>query len=200
MKERLLAELDDRIARHVNGDSSGVLDETALALVSELTGLGDPDAGSLVRVAGLHLCRYEALPAQDGAADLRLALALFTSLHAVDPRLVPPPIREFLGLAAPHDIALELLREYQRAGHPDHLERAISLLRQEVLDSGPDPAAARCSLGMALLRRFELTGEPSDVDEAVALYRAVVAATPAGHPRLAAYQADLARAVRVLTG
>jgi hypothetical protein len=200
VKERLLAELEARIARHANGDSSGVLDEQALALVAELTTLGDPDAGSLARVAALHLCRSEALPPEHGAVDLRLALALYTNLHTVDPRLVPPRVRELFGLASPHDTGIALLREYERSGLLEHLERAISLFRQEVLAPNPDPASSRTNLATALLHRFALTAELSDVDEAIALYRSVVAATPASHPNLAAYQANLTRALRTRPG
>src|SRR3954447_9292594 len=98
MKDRLLADLDDRIARHADGDSSGVLDEGALVLVTALARLGAPDAGSLVRVAALHLCRYQALPPEHGGIDLRMAQTLYTRLHAVDPRLVSPRVREFFGL------------------------------------------------------------------------------------------------------
>ena len=87
MKERLLADLDARIAAHANGDSSGVLDEHALAMVAELTGLGAPDAGSIMRVAALHLSRYQALPPEHGEVDLRLARSLYTNLHTVDPRI-----------------------------------------------------------------------------------------------------------------
>src|SRR5690242_16046928 len=103
MKDRLLADLDARIARHAGGDSSGVLDEQALDVVTELAGSSAPDAGSLARVAALHLCRYQALPPEHREIDLRLARALYTNLHAVDPRLVPPDVRDFLGLASPHD-------------------------------------------------------------------------------------------------
>jgi hypothetical protein len=165
MKERLLADLDARIARHADGDSSGVLDERALALVSELTGLGEPDAGSLVRVAALHLCRYQALPPELGEPDLRMAQLLYTKLHTVDPRLAPPRVRDFFGLASPHDGGVARLREYERTGDLEHLERAISLFRQEVLDGRT--GGALHSLGMALLRRFERTGQPADLDEAV---------------------------------
>jgi hypothetical protein len=194
VKERLLAELEARIARHTNGDSSGVLDEQALALVAELTRMGDPDAGSLARVAALHLCRSEALPPEHGAVDLRLAMALYTNLHTVDPRLVPPPVRALFGLASPHEIGIALLREYERAGRPEHLERAISLFRQEVLDQ-PDAVNGRYILAMALLRRFERFGGLSDVDESVALFREVVAAT-ATHPDYAPALSTLAVALR----
>lgn len=168
MKDRLLADLEARIARHTVGDSSGVLDEQALALVAELTTLGDPDAGSLARVAALHLCRYEALLPEDAAIDLTLAVALYTNLHLVDPRLVPPHVRELFGLASPHDTAITLLREYERAGRLEHLERAISLLRQEILNQ-PDSAEGRHWLATALRRRFVRTGQRTDLDEAVRL-------------------------------
>jgi hypothetical protein len=138
MKERLLAELDARITRHAAGDSSGVLDEQALALVTELAASGAPDAGSLARVAALHLCRYQALPPEHSKADLRLAQALYTTLHSVDPRLVSPEVREFFGLASPHDSAIALMREYERTGRLDRLERATSLLRQEMLEHQTD--------------------------------------------------------------
>lgn len=189
----LIADLEARIARHVEGDSSGVLDEQALELVAELTRLGDPDAGSLARVAALHLCRSEALPPEHGAVDLRLAVALYTNLHTVDPRLVPPRVRDLFGLASPHDTGIALLRAYERSGQPEHLERAISLLRQEVLD---DKAVnGRYILAMALLRRFERFGGLSDVDEAIALFREVVAAT-ATHPDYAPALSTLAIALR----
>lgn len=165
MKERLLADLDARIARHAGGDSSGVLDERALDLITELTGLGEPDAGSLVRVAALHLCRYQALPPELGRSDLQLAQAIYTKLHTVDPRLAPPRVREFFGLASPHDGGVARLREYEQTGQLDQLERAISLFRQEVLEE--QTAGGLHSLGMALLRRFERTGHPADLDEAV---------------------------------
>jgi hypothetical protein len=165
MKERLLAELDARIVRHADGDSSGVLDEQAFALVAELTALGEPDAGSLVRVAALHLCRYQALPPEHGEVDLGLARALYTKLHTVDPRLVPPRVRKFFGLASPQDRGSALMREYERTGRLDRLERAISLFRQEVLEQ-PERANSRHSLGMALLRRYERTGQPADLAEA----------------------------------
>lgn len=54
MKQRLLADLDARIARHADGDSTGVLEERALDQIAELTTLG-----SLSRVAALHMCRYQ---------------------------------------------------------------------------------------------------------------------------------------------
>jgi hypothetical protein len=172
MKERLLAEIDARIARHVGGDSSGVLDETAFALVTDLAAAGGPDASSLARVASLHLCRYQALPPEHGADDLRLARALYTRLHAVDPRLVPPDVREFLGLASPHDTGVALMREYERTGTLEQLERAISLFRQEVLERRADGTGTR-SLAAALTRRFDHTGHQSDLDEAAELSRAV---------------------------
>ncbi|GAB1511395.1 hypothetical protein [Actinophytocola sp. KF-1] len=191
MKERLLAELDARIARHVRGDSAGVLDAHALGIVKELTELGEPDAGSLTRVAALHLCRYEALPREHADTDLRMAHAIYTTLHRVDPRLVPPGVRELFGLAAPAEQGVALLREYERTGAPEHLERAISLFRQEVVEQRADSAF---HLAVALLHRFERTGRHADRDEAVALGRAALAATPADHPDRAERQTWLHRA------
>jgi hypothetical protein len=167
MKERLLAELDLRIARHVGGDSSGVLDDQVFDLVTELTELGEPDAGSLARVAALHLSRYAALPPEESAVDLRLAQALYIKLHLVDPRLVPAEVREFFSLESPHESAVALLRLYERTGSPDHLDRAISLFRQEVLERRADPR----HLAVALRLRYERTGNQSDLDEAVELAR-----------------------------
>lgn len=167
MKEQLLAELDARIARHAAGDSSGVLDDEVLDLVTQLTGLGEPDAGSLARVAALHLSRYAALPPEEGGTDLRLAQALYIKLHLVDPRLVSPEIREFFGLESPHESAVALLRLYERTGSPDHLDRAISLFRQEVLEQRVDPR----HLAVALRLRYERTGNQADLDEAVELAR-----------------------------
>jgi len=169
MKESLLADLDARIARHANGDSSGVLEERALALVAELTSLGEPDAGSLGRVAALHLCRYQALPAEDGETDRWLAQALYTNLHAVDPRLVPPEVRQNFGLTSPRDTGVALMAEYERTGELDLLERAISLFRQETLENR---AEARRDLAAALSRRYERTGQPADLAEATELGRA----------------------------
>jgi hypothetical protein len=167
MKERLLADLDDRIARHVGGDSAGVLDPAALGLVTELTAHGEPDAGSLTRVAALHLCRYEALR-PDGDTDLRVAKVLYTRLHEVDPRLVPPDVRAFFGFTAPHEQGAALLREYERTRRPGLLERAISLLRQAVLEGRTDSAP---DLATALLHRFDLTGQQPDREEAIRLGR-----------------------------
>ena len=169
MKDRLLADLDARFARHANGDSSGVLDEQALSVVTELVALGEPDAGSLARVAALHLFRSQALAPEQAETDRRLALALYTNLHTVDPRLVPPEVRTVLGLASPHDTAIALLREYERNGHVEHLERAISLFRQELLEHRPDRAGCLSNLAAALFHRFERLGEPADYDEAVEL-------------------------------
>jgi tetratricopeptide (TPR) repeat protein len=169
MKDRLLADLDARFARHANGDSSGVLDDQALTVVTELVALGEPDAGSLARVAALHLFRAEALAPELGETDRRLALALYTNLHAVDPRLVPPDVRTVLGLASPHDTAVALLREYERNAQDEHLERAISLFRQELLENPPDHADCLQNLATALLCRFERFGEPADYDEAIEL-------------------------------
>jgi hypothetical protein len=191
MKDRLLAELDARIDRHVHGDSSGVLDAQALGIVKELTALGEPDAGSLARVAALHLCRYEALPREHADTDLRMAYTIYTTLHRVDPRLVPPGVREFFGLSAPRERGVALLREYERTGKPDHLARAISIFRQDVLEQRADSAF---HLATALLHRFELTGKPADRTEAVALGRAVLAATPSDHPAWAERKAWLDRA------
>jgi hypothetical protein len=182
MKERLLAELDTRIARHLDGDSSGVLDQHALALVRALTAAGAADAGSLARVAALHLCRYEALPDEHADTDLRMAMVLYTRLHEVDPRLVPPDVRKFFGLAAPHDRGVALMHEYEQTGRLDHLERAISLFRQERLDRPSEHGDSAQSLGTALLQRFRRTGRPDDLAEAIALGRAALAATPADHP------------------
>lgn len=195
MKERLLAELDARIARHAGGDSSGVLDDEVFALVTELTGLGEPDAGSLVRVAALHLCRYQAMPAH-GEVDLRLARTLYTKLHTVDPRLVPSDVRAFFGLASPHESGVALLREYEQSGRLDQLERAISLFRQEVVEQRADQADSLHNLGTALCHRFERTGQPADIDEAVELGRAALAATPVGHPMRASRAAWLGAALR----
>lgn len=192
MKERLLADLDARIARHANGDSSGVLDEAALALITELTGLGDPDAGSLARVAGVHLCRFEALTPEGGAVDLRLALALYKNLHTVDPRLVPARVRELLGLASPHDTGIALLREYERSGLMEHLERAISLFRQEVLDDQADPANGRYCLAVALLRRFERFGRLADLHESIELSRGALAGAARHDLRRSGFQTVLA--------
>jgi tetratricopeptide (TPR) repeat protein len=192
MKDRLLADLDARIARHANGDSSGVLDAQALALVTQLATLGDPDAGSLTRVAALHLCRYEALPPEHGELDLQLALAIYTNLHTVDPRLVPPEVRDFLGLASPHDTGIALMGEYERTGRTDHLERAISLFRQEVLAQQPDRANGLYSLAMALFRRFERFGRPADLHESIELGRDAVAAAAPHDPRRAGFRSGLA--------
>jgi hypothetical protein len=200
MKERLLAELDSRITRHLNGDSSGVLDQHALALVTELAAAGDPDAGSLARVAALHLCRYEALPREHADTDLRMATVLYTKLHEVDPRLVPPEVREFFGLASPHDRGVALMREYERTGRLDHLDRAISLLRQEKLERQDDPADSTHHLGTALVHRFERTGQPADLDEAIALGRAALAATPVDHPLHADRVAWVRRALGLRSG
>lgn len=197
MRERLLADLDARIARHAGGDSSGVLDEQALALVTELATSGDPDAGSLGRVAALHLCRYEALPPEHGATDLRLAHALYTKLHTVDPRLVSPQVREFFGLASPRDSGVALMREYEQTSRPEHLERAISLFRQEVLEQQTDQGTSLHSLGMALLRRFEQSGQQADLEEAIVRGRAAVAATPAGHPMHAVRASWVSAALRL---
>jgi hypothetical protein len=168
MKEQILADLDARIARHADGDSSGVLEERALALVAELTDLGEPDAGSLGRVAALHLCRYQALPAGDGETDRWLAQALYTNLHTVDPRLVPPEVRQNFGLTSPRDTGVALMAEYERTGGLDLLDRAISLFRQETLENRD----ARRDLAAALSRRYERTGQPADLAEATELGRA----------------------------
>lgn len=197
MKERILADLDARIARHTHGDPSGVLDEQALALVTELAMLGAPDAGSLARVAALHLCRYEALPSEHSDTDRELAQAIYTNLHTVDPRLVPPGVREFFGLAAPHDIAVALVLEYEQTGRVDFLDRAISLFRQEVLEQGTDRADRLHSLAAALLHRFERARQPADLDEAVELGRAALAATPVDHPVRAARAAWMGAALRL---
>ncbi len=171
MKERLLADLDARIGRHAAGDSAGVLDEHALTLVEELTGLGAPDAGSLARVAALHLCRYQALPPEHARADLAIARALYTKLHAVDPRLVSRQVRDFFGFETPHESGIARLREYEESGRLDYLDRAISLFRQEVLEQ----ATGHLSLAAALLRRHERTGHQPDLDEATALRRSAQA-------------------------
>jgi tetratricopeptide (TPR) repeat protein len=192
MKDRLLAELDARIARHASGDSSGVLEDQALALVAELTTLGDPDAGSIVRVAALHLCRYEALPPEDSEIDLRLARTLYTNLHAVDPRLVSQDVREFFGLASPHDTGVALMDDYERTGQLDQLDRAISLFRQEMLERQTDRANGLYRVGMALFRRFERTGQRSDLDEAIELSRNALAAAARRDPRRAGFQSALA--------
>lgn len=193
MRERILADLDQRIARHADGDSSGVLDAGALALVQELTGLGVPDAGSLVRVAALHLCRYQALPRGHGEIDRRMAVNLYTNLHTVDPRLVPPRVRELFGLASPHDGGVARMREYERTGRLDQLDRAISLFRQEVVEGHVEAY----SLEMALLRRFQHTGDLVDLDEVVELGRAALAAIPAGHPTHAGRAAWVGAALRL---
>jgi hypothetical protein len=192
MKERLLADLDARIARHADGDSSGVLDERALAMVTELAALGDPDAGSLMRVAALHLCRYEALPPADSEVDLQLAKAIYTKLHTVDPRLVSPEVRALLGLASPHDSGVALMREYERTGRLDYVERAISLFRQGVLEHQADRANSLHSLGMALFGRFERVGQRADLHEAIELSRGAIAAAARHDPRRASFQSGLA--------
>jgi len=196
MKERLLADLDARIARHADGDSSGVLDEKALALVTELATSGAPDAGSLARVAALHLCRYEALPPEHAEIDLRMAQALYTNLHTVDARLVPPPVRKFFRLASPHDSGIALMREYEQTDRLDDLERAISLFRQEVLEHPAESVDSLYSLATALSRRFKRTGRPADLDEAVELGRAALAATPEDHPMRAERTAWVSAALR----
>lgn len=195
MKERLLAELDARIARHADGDSSGVLDVQALAIVSELAASGAPDAGSLVRVAALHLCRYQALSAEHGTADLELAQAIFTNLHTVDPRLVSADVREFFGLASPQESGVARMRAYEQTGRHEHLERAISLFRQEVVEQHGDRANGLYSLGMALFHRFERTGQPVDLDEAIEQSRAALAAAAPHDPRLAGFRDGLAAAL-----
>jgi hypothetical protein len=162
VREQLLADLDERIARHADGDPSGVLDEQALVLIGRLTELGAPDAGSLARVAAIHLCRYQALPPEHADTDLRLARAIYTKLHKVDPRLVSPRVRDFFGFASPHDGAVVRLREHERTGRLDHLDRAISLFRQEVLEE----STGHAELAAALRRRYALTGEQADLDEA----------------------------------
>jgi hypothetical protein len=192
MKERLLADLDARIARHADGDAAGVLEDQALDLVTELTALGAPDAGSIMRVAALHLCRYQALPPEHGEADLRLARALYTNLHAVDPRLVPPDVREFFELASPRDTGIELMDEYDRTGRLDQLDRAISLFRQDAVERPADRASGLHSLGRALLRRFELTGQPADLDETIELDRGALAASARRDPRRTQFQSNLA--------
>jgi hypothetical protein len=191
MREWLLAELDARITRHVDGDSSGVVDDNVLGIVAELARSGAPDAGSLTRVAALHLCRHEALPPGRGDTDLRVARAIYTTLHAVDPRLVPPGVRDFLGLAAPHEQGVALLREYDRTGALEHLDRAISLFRQDVLEGRPDGAF---HLATALARRSARTGQPADREEAVRLGRTALAAVPVDHPARAELLALLDRA------
>lgn len=173
MKDRILADLDARIEAHTGGDSTGVLDERALDLVTELVTAGGPDAGSLVRVAALHLCRYQALPPELGEADLRMARTLYARLHAVDPRLVPARVRDFFGLASPHDQAVALMAEYERTGRLEDLERAISLFRQEVLEHRADARHLR----MALLRRYRRTGQAVDLDEVATLTRAAAEPT-----------------------
>jgi hypothetical protein len=195
MKDRLVADLDARIARHARGDSSGVLEEHALTVVTELAALGPPDAGSLARVAALHLCRYLALPPEQGEIDRRFALALYTKLHSVDPRLVAPEVRDLLGLASPPDVGIALLREYERSGRVDQLERAISLLRQEVLESRADRAGGLCGLGTALVRRFERFGDATDLHEAIDCGRAGLAAAAADDPRRAGFRSGLAAAL-----
>jgi tetratricopeptide (TPR) repeat protein len=182
MKQRLLADLRARIDRHVKGDSSGALEDAALAVVAELTALGDLDAGDLALVAAFHVCRYEALGPEQGQDDLQVALALYTHLHAVDPRRVPPAVRDLLGLDS-QDAGVELMQEYERTGRLDHLERAISLFRQDVLEHRPEWSIGRYHLGLALLRRFERFGEPADLHEAIELGRGAVAAAALDDPR-----------------
>jgi tetratricopeptide (TPR) repeat protein len=192
MKERLLADLDARIVRHANGDSSGVLEERALALVRELAELGEPDAGSLVRVAALHLCRYEALPPEHGELDLELAESIYTDLHRVDPRLVSARVRDFFGLASPHESGVARMREFERTGGQNHLERAISLFRQEVVDPQADRADGLYSLGMALLSRFKLSGRMADLRESIELCRGALTVVGRDDRRLVMFQSGLA--------
>lgn len=146
-----------------------MLDDQALDVVTELVALGEPDAGSLARVAALHLFRSQALAPEQSETDRRLALALYTNLHTVDPRLVPAEVRNILGLASPHDTAIALLHEFQRSGQDEHLDRAISLLRQELLERPADRTDCLQNLATALLYRFERFGQPTDYDEAIEL-------------------------------
>ena len=90
--------------------------------------------------------------------------------------------------------------EYQRTGHPDELNAAVTAFRDAVAVTPPrDRACAGrlSNLGLSLTTRFELTRNAADLDEAINTGRDAVAATPRHDPNLAVYLSNLGMSLQI---
>ena len=207
----LIAALADRLSAFSLKDPNSVLDPQAVAearvllsLVTDADGRMPLNAAQLV--AWLHWYRYWALPEDQEQEDLRLAIALFSSIAQAGPHPVPELLRKHVPPAGGDtdadwhcDTAVHLLGQ----NNPAALNLAIALLTialDDTSDDDPNRGRYLANLGAALLGRFQRTGAVHDLDEAIRVGRQAVRATPDDHPNRGAYLFNLGSALNVRFG
>jgi hypothetical protein len=93
-----------------------------------------------------------------------------------------------------HNRAAALISRYERRGHPEDLDEAITVL-QHLVDqpSLADPERAGCfsNLGIALMKRYDLREAALDLEEGFAAARSAVNLAPEDHPRRPMYTSNL---------
>ena len=170
-RDTALVAFRDRLSRAASDqDPSGVLTKEALGDAEELAALTDPadDLDAAYVLGMFHWFRYLALPDGADQDDLIAAARLLAPVFRAEPEAVPEPLR----------------RLYQQT-------------RGQGGDTEPDPDA-HARRGIELFSAYERTGELPLLTEAVALFRAMVAATPVGHPNHAVHLNNLGAALERL--
>ena len=177
----------------------GVLAPDALDEASRLAeligGHGTRDAEGAMFLATFHLHRWQRLPAGEDAWDAEQMGTWLGIVGAIDPRLVPPPLRSMAARGASagpdpdiHSLNAEaamLADRSEQTGETGLLDSAIDLWRVALGQLRPDqlaPAATiLINLSGALTTRARIGGSREDADEAVALASVAVEITPPEH-------------------
>ena len=155
--------------------------------------------------SSLFACSLLARSFPDQAHVVASEVATYTptSTHAIRDHLTDSKALRAFTDHAPADATgrgITMAREYERTRNIQHLETAITLLRDAVAATATnDPARPeRLSyLGAALGTRFERTGQEKDLDEAIALLRDAINKSSPDRPDRTKYLCNLGNALTI---
>ena len=176
LRQVLLTQVEERVNRFAETHdaevvlASAAVDEAQRLL--DVVGWGpdaDVDAEAVLAVAWFYWFRANAREAagEDEEADVTTAVELFTPLHAVDPGLLPPVLRELLNvddLPASEPGVLRY-REFRQSRDPAVLDDAVRLLRETAGSTTDDDIVLPrrlSNLAAALRERHLLTHQFRD--------------------------------------
>jgi tetratricopeptide (TPR) repeat protein len=181
--EDLVAEVDRRLAAYHEGDVAAVFDDEAADLVGRLRELlpqarsGKHRIAAVAPVAELYYYRFlGGVRGQRGhdVRDLHVAVNLFSTVHAADPKAVPGSLLEYIVPGEAQVLAKEAAALYAAQTDLDHVIDLYRLAVTALPQAHPDEARLRVALATALQDRFERDGRPADLDEAVAALRRAI--------------------------
>lgn len=215
-REILMAALASAMEASLTGNPQALLAPGALAEARRLGeligGHHSRDAEAVMLLAAFHMHRWQCLQAGEDAWDEAQLGTWLSVAAAIDPRLVPPPLRAMAGRATPagpgtdiHSLNAEaaaLAMAFDETGEVGLLDRAIGLWRTALGQVRPEQVAPRAGLLIGLsggLASRAEHGNMADADEAIACADEAIACaaeavqlTPPGHDHHATALARLA--------